>query len=46
MENLTEELESDRVINCSVLKYNKNQNHKKLFIPKFSKKILFFLPKY
>jgi len=37
--NLTEESESDRVINCNELKHNKNQNHaENLFIPKFSKK--------
>ena len=39
MGNLTEELESGGVNNCSMLKHNKNQNYvRNLFIPKFSKK--------
>jgi hypothetical protein len=39
MENLTEELESGRVINCNELKHTKNQDYvRNLFIPKLSKK--------
>jgi len=39
MGNLTEELESGRVINCNELKHTKNQNYvRNLFIPKLSKK--------
>jgi exonuclease III len=39
MGNLTEELESGRIINCSGLEHNKNQDYvRNLFISKFSEK--------
>jgi len=41
MGNLTEEIESGRVISCNESKYNKNQDHvRNLFIPRFSEKDL------
>jgi len=45
MGNLTEELESGRVINCSELKHTKNQDYVRKSIPKLSKNILLFFTK-
>ena len=46
MENLTEESEPTRVINCNGIKHIKNQNQvRKLDIPKFSQKDFVFFTK-